>query len=104
MMEQNPARPARKVAIADSLWDAFEEMANQMGSDRDALINQAMFMFARLNGFMDSAGAPGSAGASGSNGAGSARAGGARSAQKGPVLSQVQGGRAEPGTPMPAAS
>ncbi len=25
-----------------------------MGSDRDALINQAMFMFARLNGFSDS--------------------------------------------------
>lgn len=24
-----------------------------MGSDRDALINQAMFMFARLNGFLD---------------------------------------------------
>ncbi|MFN0062336.1 MAG: FHA domain-containing protein [Myxococcaceae bacterium] len=53
MIEQNPDRPARKVAIADSLWDAFEEMAAQMGSDRDALINQAMFTFARLNGFVD---------------------------------------------------
>lgn len=54
-------RPARKVSIADHIWDAFEEMASQMGSDRDALINQAMFMFARLNGFIDagaSAGAP----------------------------------------------
>ncbi|MFZ5440532.1 MAG: FHA domain-containing protein [Myxococcota bacterium] len=50
------SRPARKVQIADHIWGAFEEMANQMGSDRDALINQAMFMFARLNGFLDSAG------------------------------------------------
>lgn len=53
MMEQNPARPSRKVAIADHIWEAFDEMAQQMGSDRDALINQAMFMFARLNGFLD---------------------------------------------------
>ena len=48
------SRPARKVQIADHIWGAFEEMASQMGSDRDALINQAMFMFARLNGFLDS--------------------------------------------------
>lgn len=46
-------RPPRKVAIADHIYQAFEEMASQMGSDRDALINQAMFMFARLNGFLD---------------------------------------------------
>lgn len=57
MMEQNPARPARKVAIADHLWEAFEEMAQQMGSEREALINQAMFMFARLNGFLEANGA-----------------------------------------------
>ena len=53
MMEQNPARAARKVAIADHLWDAFESMALQMGTDRDGLVNQAMFMFARLNGFLE---------------------------------------------------
>lgn len=47
------SRPPRKVAIADHIWQAFEDMASQMGSDRDALINQAMFMFARLNGFLD---------------------------------------------------
>lgn len=51
-MEQ-ASRPARKVAIADHIWDAFEDMAREMGSDRDGLINQAMFMFARLNGFLD---------------------------------------------------
>jgi hypothetical protein len=58
------SRPPRKVQIADHIWNAFEEMAAQMGSDRDALINQAMFMFARLNGFLDSA-----AGASAQGGA-----------------------------------
>ncbi len=57
-MEQNPARPARKVNVADHIWNAFEEMAQQMGADRDGLINQAMFMFARLNGFMQSGGGP----------------------------------------------
>jgi hypothetical protein len=56
------SRPARKVQIADHIWDAFEEMASQMGSERDALINQAMFMFARLNGFIESAGAAPAAG------------------------------------------
>ncbi len=42
----------RQVAIADHLWDAFERMAEEMGSDRDALVNQAMHVFARLNGFV----------------------------------------------------
>ena len=65
-MEQN-ARPARKVGIADHIWETFEEMAQVMGSDRDALINQAMFMFARLNGF-EAAGGGGGNGAARSNG------------------------------------
>jgi hypothetical protein len=52
MIDQN-SRPARKVGIADHLWETYEEMARQMGSDRDALINQALFMFARLNGFIE---------------------------------------------------
>lgn len=60
MIEPNAVRPPREVAIADHLWSAFEEMAEVMGADRDGLINQAMFMFARLNGFMEAtrAGAP----------------------------------------------
>ncbi|AEI66544.1 FHA domain-containing protein [Corallococcus macrosporus] len=52
MIDQN-SRPARKVGIADHLWETYEDMAEQMGSDRDALINQALFMFARLNGFLE---------------------------------------------------
>ena len=65
----DPSKPARKVSIADHIWLAFEEMAGQMGSDRDALINQAMFMFARLNGFLDPANGKGGAGATASTGA-----------------------------------
>ena len=59
-------RAPRKVAIADHLWDAFEEMAIEMGADREALINQAMFMFARLNGFLT----PGSVGKAAASGNG----------------------------------
>lgn len=90
-MEQN-ARPARKVGIADHIWETFEEMAQAMGSDRDALINQAMFMFARLNGFE----APGAGGGNGaaprSNGANGSPP---RPQPKGnaPMLSPVAGGK-----------
>jgi hypothetical protein len=51
-MDSN-SKASRKIAIADHIWEAFEDMAQQMGTDRDGLVNQAMFMFARLNGFMD---------------------------------------------------
>ena len=53
MGDFNPPHPVRKVAIPDHLWEAFEEMARQMGSERDGLVNQALFMFARLNGFLE---------------------------------------------------
>ncbi len=42
----------RQIAIADHLWEAFGKMAEEMGSERDALVNQAMHVFARLNGFV----------------------------------------------------
>ena len=42
----------RLVSIADHLWEAFDEMALEMGADREGLINQAMHMFARLNGYL----------------------------------------------------
>jgi hypothetical protein len=50
-------RSPKQVAIADHLWEAFARMAEEMGSDRDALVNQAMHVFARLNGYV----VPGSA-------------------------------------------
>jgi hypothetical protein len=45
-------RPWRKVAIPDHVWDAFEAMAQDMGNERDALISQALFTFARQNGYL----------------------------------------------------
>ena len=89
MIDQN-SRPARKVGIADHLWDTYEEMAQQMGSDRDALINQALFMFARLNGFIEVArsGREVSAGAS----APAARASAPAKSSAPPVLQPVAGG------------
>jgi hypothetical protein len=45
-------RSPKQVAIADHLWEAFARMAEEMGSDRDALVNQAMHVFARLNGYV----------------------------------------------------
>ncbi len=42
----------RQIAIADHLWETFARMAREMGADREALVNQAMHVFARLNGFV----------------------------------------------------
>jgi hypothetical protein len=58
-------RPWRKVVVPDHVWEAFEAMARDMGNDRDSLISQAMFNFARLNGYLQprpsSAGQPAAA-------------------------------------------
>lgn len=89
------SRPPRKVGIADHIWDLFEEMASQMGSDRDALINQAMFMFARLNGFSDQP-ANGHAKGNGANGRAPSPGGPQRGGSP-PVLAQAKGpSRPEP--------
>jgi hypothetical protein len=45
-------RPLRKVAIPDHVWDAYEVMARDMGNEREALISQALFTFARQNGYL----------------------------------------------------
>ena len=52
MKTSKNAKSAHEVRVADAIWDAFEQMAAEMGSDREGLINQAMFTFARLNGFL----------------------------------------------------
>ena len=54
-MSENLPRPIRKVGIADHLWDVLDQMAREMGSEREGLVNQALFMFARLNGFLGNA-------------------------------------------------
>ena len=51
-MTDDRVRTPRTLFIADHIWDAFARMATEMGSERDGLINQALFMFARLNGFL----------------------------------------------------
>lgn len=59
-MSRSSNRATRSVQIADHLWNLFEQMAKAVGSDRDGLINQAMFMFARLNGFLEGVAEPSS--------------------------------------------
>ena len=51
-MTDDRAKTPRTLLVADHLWEAFSAMAVEMGSDREALINQALFTFARLNGFL----------------------------------------------------
>jgi hypothetical protein len=45
-------KTTRRIEIVDHLWEAFGRMAEEMGAERDALVNQAMHVFARLNGFV----------------------------------------------------
>jgi hypothetical protein len=45
-------KTTRRIEIADHLWDTFGRMADEMGADRDVLVNQAMHAFARQNGFV----------------------------------------------------
>jgi hypothetical protein len=51
MTDARPKTP-RTLPVADHLWETFSVMALEMGSDREALINQALYTFARLNGFL----------------------------------------------------
>jgi hypothetical protein len=45
-------RSNRQIPIADHLWEVYRRMAEEMGSDRDALVNEAMHAYARLHGFV----------------------------------------------------
>jgi hypothetical protein len=51
-MTDDRRKSPRTLLVADHLWEAFSMMAVEMGSDREALVNQALFTFARLNGFL----------------------------------------------------
>jgi FHA domain len=42
----------RPIPIADHLWEALERMAQEMGVDRDALVNQALHALARAHGYV----------------------------------------------------
>jgi len=43
-------RSTRQVRIDDRLWSAFERLSAELGIDRDALVNQALHVFANLHG------------------------------------------------------
>jgi hypothetical protein len=45
-------KTTRAVSLADHLWELYGRMAEEMGSDREALVNEAMHVFARLNGHL----------------------------------------------------
>lgn len=51
-MSDDRAKTPRTLLIPDHLWEALGAMAAETGSDRDALVSQALHMFARLNGFL----------------------------------------------------
>ena len=51
-MSDNRAKTPRTLLIPDHLWEALGAMAAEMGCERDALVNQALHTFARLNGFL----------------------------------------------------
>lgn len=41
----------RTVTLANHLWDTLDRMSRAMGTPRDALLNQAIYAFARSHGF-----------------------------------------------------
>jgi hypothetical protein len=45
-------RSIRQIPVADHLWEVYRRMAEEMGSDRDALVNEAMHAYARLHGYV----------------------------------------------------
>jgi hypothetical protein len=98
-MTDRTANSARKVGIPDHLWELFEDMALKMGADRDGLVCQAMFVFARLNGFIDAPVTHQTVPAASLSPLATAPA------LTGPSpLAEGRGGSAEPTGPMPAAA
>lgn len=45
-------KSVRQIAIADHLWDAISRMAEEMGSDPEALLNQALHQLATQHGYL----------------------------------------------------
>jgi hypothetical protein len=94
-MTDRNANVPRRVAIPDHLWQLFEEMAAKMGTERDGLVCQAMYVFARLNGFVDPAPVSGTLSAVALSHPATPAVGGT------PVEARERAGSAEPTGPMP---
>jgi len=45
-------KTVRPIPIADHLWEALERMATEMGSDPEAILNQAIHGWARQHGYV----------------------------------------------------
>jgi len=45
-------KTVRPIPIADHLWEALERMAAEMGSDSEAVVNQAIHAWARQQGYL----------------------------------------------------
>jgi pSer/pThr/pTyr-binding forkhead associated (FHA) protein len=83
---------SKMVTMAPHLWEALEQMSSEMGVATDALVSQAVFTLARLNGFV----VPGRMGASAA--APAARAAGTQSA---PPSLKPAAGKPPPRRPEP---
>jgi predicted transcriptional regulator len=51
-MSDDRAKTPRTLLVSDDVWEALGAMAAEMGTDREALVNQALHTFVRLNGFL----------------------------------------------------
>jgi hypothetical protein len=45
-------KSVRSIAIADHLWEALGQMSAEVGQDREALLHQALHVFARQSGYL----------------------------------------------------
>jgi hypothetical protein len=45
-------KTVRSIAIADHLWEALGRMSAEVGQDREALVHQALHVFARQSGYL----------------------------------------------------
>ena len=52
-------RTPRMVQIADHLWEALGRIAEETGAEREALLNQALRVYAQLHGQLAPGGFPG---------------------------------------------
>jgi hypothetical protein len=45
-------KTVRPIPIADHLWEALERMASELGSEPEAIVNQALHVLGRMHGFI----------------------------------------------------
>lgn len=86
---------SKVITMAPHLWEALDQMSAEMGVPSDALVSQAVYTLARLNGFVVAGrvGAPASGGAS--------RPAAHAAPQAAPPMLKPAGGKAPSRRPMP---